>query len=442
MEVDGAGTSAWRRRQRRLRSWLRHERQTVAMELAAALHHSRDVGPGTHAGLRAQKAASSREEAGVETHHALRGLKTLPPGMRPEQLPEAPGPQRCDRTVRGISVGAPLLAVQSLRGFDGVDNTAAKFLLQQALKLKKEEEEEEKREKARKEKEAQEKADLELAKRDPWYAQHLFDMKVLEEYARRNKASSSSKRKRKKRRKRRTPRTSSLPGRARRRQRQCHVPLRPVVDVPVVRFSSNDEICADNFIFFSRFKLNGKGRSEQWVVFLYCDKTIKVDRDYAAVLPWGVPLPDIGGVGFGSSPNLDTKYTIYELFLPSIRDCVTLSCGGGFCSPVGAYDSVWDRVQPMTGKYFVYSFQYQGFAGCVCMLNVWFSSNDEVYADNYIYFRFKLQGRSEKWELYLYGDMTIKVDRDSVEVLPRGVPPFRLFTIWQRITPSSSCAAF
>ena len=84
----------------------------------------------------------------------------------------------------------------------------------------------------------------------------------------------------------------------------------------------------------------------------------------------------------------------------------------------------------MTGKYFVYSFQYQGFAGCVCMLNGWFSSNDEVYADNYIYFRFKLQGRSEKWELYLYGDMTIKVDRDSVEVLPRGVPPFRLFTIW------------
>ena len=209
-----------RRRQRRLRSWLRHERQTVAMELAAALHHSRDVGPGTHAGLRAQKAASSREEAGVETHHALRGLKTLPPGMRPEQLPEAPGPQRCDRTVRGTSVGAPLLAVQSLRGFDGVDNTAAKFLLQQALKLKKEEEEEEKREKARKKKEAQEKADLELAKRDPWYAQHLFDMKVLEEHARRNKASSSSKRKRKKRRKRRTPRTSSLPGRARRRQRQ------------------------------------------------------------------------------------------------------------------------------------------------------------------------------------------------------------------------------
>ena len=65
--------------------------------------------------------------------------------MRPEQLPEAPGPQRCDRTLRGTSVGAPLLAVQSLRGFDGVDDTAAKFFLQQALKLKKEEEEEKER---------------------------------------------------------------------------------------------------------------------------------------------------------------------------------------------------------------------------------------------------------------------------------------------------------
>ena len=62
--------------------------------------------------------------------------------MRLEQLPKAPGPQRCDRRVRGTSVGAPVLAVQSLRGFDGVDDTVAKFLLQQALKKKKEEEEE------------------------------------------------------------------------------------------------------------------------------------------------------------------------------------------------------------------------------------------------------------------------------------------------------------
>ena len=34
-----------------------------------------------------------------------------------------------------------------------------------------------------------------------------------------------------------------------------------------------------------------------------------------------VPPPDIGGVGFGSSPNLDTYHTFYELSLPSERGC-------------------------------------------------------------------------------------------------------------------------
>ena len=84
----------------------------------------------------------------------------------------------------------------------------------------------------------------------------------------------------------------------------------------------------------------------------------------------------------------------------------------------------------MTGKYFFYYFQYLEFVGCVCMLNYWFSSNDEFCPDNYNYSRFKLKDkcRSEKWELYLYGVMTIKVDRDSVEVLPWGVPPPRFFT--------------
>ena len=84
----------------------------------------------------------------------------------------------------------------------------------------------------------------------------------------------------------------------------------------------------------------------------------------------------------------------------------------------------------MTGKYFFNYFQYQEFVGCVCMLNYWFSSNDEICPDNYNYSRSKLKDkcRSEKWELYLYGDQTIKVDRDSVEVLPWGVPPPWFFT--------------
>ena len=39
--------------------------------------------------------------------------------------------------------------------------------------------------------------------------------------------------------------------------------------------------------------------------------------------------------------------------------CVAMSCGGGFFTPGGAYDSVWDRVRPMSGKYLINYFQYQ-----------------------------------------------------------------------------------
>ena len=114
-----------------------------------------------------------------------------------------------------------LLAVPVLAGGDGVDRTALSFLVRRAVEDRKKEMEEKEKEKARKKKEAQEKADLELAKRDPWWAQHLADMKAMEQGRYKPPSSaSSSKRKRKKRRKRRTPRTSSLPGRARRRQRQ------------------------------------------------------------------------------------------------------------------------------------------------------------------------------------------------------------------------------
>merc|ERR1712136_313693 len=104
--------------------------------------------------------------------------------------------------------------------------------------------------------------------------------------------------------------------------------------------------------------------------------------------------------------------------------CVAMSCGGGSFSPDGAYDSLWDSVKPMKGKYTINYFQYQEDVGCVCMLNDWISSNDEICADSCNFFQFKLKGkgRSEKWEVYLYGDKTIKVERDSAEVLPRGVP--------------------
>ena len=87
-----------------------------------------------------------------------------------------------------------------------------------------------------------------------------------------------------------------------------------------------------------------------------------------------------------------------------------MSCGGGF-TPGGAYYSVWDSVKLMTGNSFFNYFQYHEFVGCVCMLNYWFSSSDDICPDNYNFSRFTLKDkcRSEKWEVYLYGDMTIKV---------------------------------
>ena len=103
------------------------------------------------------------------------------------------------------------------------------------------------------------------------------------------------------------------------------------------------------------------------------------------------------------------KYTFNCLQFHGVR-CVAMSCGGGF-TPDGAYGSVWDSVKPMTGNFFFYYFQYQEDVDCVCVLNGWLSSNDDICPDNYNYSRFTLKDkcRSEKWEVYLYGDMTIKV---------------------------------
>ena len=122
-----------------------------------------------------------------------------------------------------------------------------------------------------------------------------------------------------------------------------------------------------------------------------------------------------------------------------------MSCGGGGFTPDGAYDSVWDSVRPMTGKFSINYFQYQVDVGCVCMLNDWISSND-VLAQTTTSFasstkrifgasacsttgsaatlkfgptittspvQLKGKGRSEMWEVYLYGDKMIKVERDS-----------------------------
>ena len=125
-----------RRRQRRLRSWWRHEQQSVAAALAAAHRHSCD-----RKGKTKVVECEGREEAGSETYHVPRRPKTLLPGTRPAPPSEVPGPLGPAVTVGYVAAGAPLFAVSSLRGADGVDDTAVKFLLRAEHKKKEDEEE-------------------------------------------------------------------------------------------------------------------------------------------------------------------------------------------------------------------------------------------------------------------------------------------------------------
>ena len=124
-ERDGSGVgSARRRRERRLRAALRHEQQTVAMVLSAALHHSAQVGADVlYAAPRSQKTDRTA-------------------GRRPGVPKEPEPPVVVEHAVCPCS-GAPLLSIPCLGGgADGVDVTTTRFLLGMAL-LRKEEEEEE-----------------------------------------------------------------------------------------------------------------------------------------------------------------------------------------------------------------------------------------------------------------------------------------------------------
>ena len=57
---------------------------------------------------------------------------------------------------------------------------------------------------------------------------------------------------------------------------------------------------------------------------------------------------------------------------------VATQCVGGSFTPDGAYDSLWDSVKPKTGEYTINYSQCQEDVGCVCMLNDWISSHDEI----------------------------------------------------------------
>ena len=92
--------SAKRRRERRLRSWLRHERMTVAAELSAALHHSRVGGREPHVGLRAPKTDSTGVEEEVHEAYVVHGNRSdLLRGSGPHLCLRWPGRRRQSRSV-------------------------------------------------------------------------------------------------------------------------------------------------------------------------------------------------------------------------------------------------------------------------------------------------------------------------------------------------------
>ena len=163
---------------------LRHERQTVAMELAAVLHHSQDARPNG-------------------TYEAPRGQKTASSGSRSAPLSEMARPQFEDATLSHRAASALLLAPPSLtsEAAEGVDASAPAFLVCRAFE---EEEEEEGQEILAK----QHEATLELRSLLDVPSKHrsVFELKSAMESA----VSHSSRRKRNKNMKKKLPRSSSF----------------------------------------------------------------------------------------------------------------------------------------------------------------------------------------------------------------------------------------
>ena len=112
--VGIATGAAKRRRQRRLRSWLRHERMTVAMALAEVTHHSAPRG---------QKTARAREEERDELYD-VKGLMTPPP-TRLTPLVEVRPQGRVQRhVVEDLGELAPLVQILDLPVPQTVDYVA------------------------------------------------------------------------------------------------------------------------------------------------------------------------------------------------------------------------------------------------------------------------------------------------------------------------------
>ena len=142
MEVDGASGAARRRRERRLRAWLRHERQSVAAALAEALHHS--SGPKKKVVERRERQEGRGTTACGHRRHLSRGR-----GQH-HCLWLLGAPRQPDSVVP--SVVPPALASPAA---ETVDAAAPSFLLAQTLAAQQQEEVEAKEQAAVAELEAQ-----------------------------------------------------------------------------------------------------------------------------------------------------------------------------------------------------------------------------------------------------------------------------------------------
>ena len=110
--------AAQRRRQRRLRSMLRHEQQSIRMALATVMHHSSGKVHTAFGGLRSQTTATRASEEEVhEVNDTLRRQKRPPREMRLAPLSEVAESQGAAATVGYV---AALLTAPAL-GATGVD---------------------------------------------------------------------------------------------------------------------------------------------------------------------------------------------------------------------------------------------------------------------------------------------------------------------------------
>ena len=423
-----------------MRSWWHHEQVSIAAAVAAALHHS--ARPVTYKAPRGQKTAT--EEVEKTSHNVPRHQKTPLPGGRPGVLKD-PAPQGAV-TVGYVAAPGPLLSTPSLAdtAAEAVDARTVKFLLQQSLARKKKEEEEERRRKVvakLQEEKAQWRAQrqvledefmalLNLESRSSLQERRFQDlMDALDAHdASKPSSGSSRRRKRKKRRKKKLPRCGLFPpGFGRLRDLHRQVPAVQVVHVFVgapatIHRQSGGHSCFSCRDVYPQCKLCstpwGSYRCCSWTVpppgiggvgcdpFSYLSRCTPLRVVSAIVCGLGMSMDFVDPVSSGmysgtfvfSAPVAEPivmSFTVplsYCTFVATATVVASCSSSSGLQECL-RHDVVWwsrwclqfylGQREADYWKILRLLFPVPRGRWGVCLLNVWFSSNDEVCADNY-----------------------------------------------------------